>query len=182
MATGTGNTLIFKTPWGWAGLAASAAGVRAIVLPKASRQSAEREIRRTLLTLSFSSLGGEAKVRGKILREATAQVQDFLAGRRRDLDFPVDLSGGTPFQRRVWHAARRIPYGRVRAYKWIAARVGGRRYARAVGLALGANPVPIAVPCHRVVAQDGSLGGFSGGLPTKRRLLELEGTFPQLKS
>ncbi len=107
---------------------------------------------------------------------------EFLAGKRHELDFRVDLSSGSAFQRKVWRAALRIPYGRVRSYKWVATRVGGRHYARAVGLALGANPLPIAVPCHRVVAHDGSLGGFSCGLPAKRRLLTLEGTLAQLKS
>ncbi len=105
----------------------------------------------------------------------------YLAGRSRTLDFPIDLSGGTPFQRRVWQAALRIPYGRARSYHWIASKVGGRKYARAVGNALGTNPVPLIVPCHRVVAHDASLGGFSGGLKTKRRLLKLEGTLPLLK-
>ncbi len=77
--------------------------------------------------------------------------------------------------------ALRIPYGRVRSYHWIAAKVGGKKYARAVGNALGANPVPLIVPCHRVVAHDGSLGGFSCGLAVKRKLLDLEGTLKQLK-
>jgi O-6-methylguanine DNA methyltransferase len=71
--------------------------------------------------------------------------------------------------------------GRARSYQWVADRVGGKQYARAVGRALGANPVPIVVPCHRIIAQDGSLGGFSGGLPMKRRLLRLEGTLAQLR-
>jgi O-6-methylguanine DNA methyltransferase len=81
----------------------------------------------------------------------------------------------------VWQTALRIPYGRARSYHWIASKVGGKKYARAVGNALGTNPVPLIVPCHRVVAHDASLGGFSGGLKTKRRLLELEGTLPLLK-
>jgi methylated-DNA-[protein]-cysteine S-methyltransferase len=89
---------------------------------------------------------------------------------------PVDMSAGTPFQRRVWRAILRIPYGRVRSYQWVAMRVGGKQYARAVGMALGANPVPIVVPCHRIISHDGSLGGFGCGLPMKRRLLKLEGT------
>ncbi len=105
----------------------------------------------------------------------------YLAGRRRSLDFSIDLSGGTSFQRRVWQAALRIPYGRARSYHWIAAKVGGKKYARAVGNALGANPLPLIVPCHRVVAHDASLGGFSGGLNVKRRLLELEGTLSLLR-
>ena len=93
----------------------------------------------------------------------------------------MDWSSGTPFQRKVWKAITRIPYGRVRSYQWVATRVGGKQYARAVGMALGANPVPIIVPCHRIIAHDGSLGGFSCGLPVKRRLLKLEGTMAQLR-
>jgi methylated-DNA-[protein]-cysteine S-methyltransferase len=102
-------------------------------------------------------------------------LTEFLEGKRRSVDFPVDLSAGSPFQRRVWRITGRIPFGRVRSYRWVALRLGGARYARAVGRALGANPVPIAVPCHRILAQDGSLGGFSCGLRIKRRLLALEG-------
>ncbi len=165
---------IFRTSWGWMGIVASPIGVARIVLPQASRARAERE------------LGGtdgaplqEANAQA-LLVQAQAQLMEFVAGKRQALDLPADLSAGTPFQRKVWRAARRIPYGRVRSYQWIAGRVGGDRYARAVGLALGANPVPILVPCHRVVAQDGSLGGFSCGLPAKRRLLTLEGTLKQL--
>jgi O-6-methylguanine DNA methyltransferase len=104
-----------------------------------------------------------------------------MDGARREFTFPVDWSAGTCFQRKVWKAITRIPYGRVRSYQWVAMRVGGKQYARAVGMALGANPVPIVVPCHRIVAHDGSLGGFSGGLPMKRRLLNLEGTLAQLR-
>lgn len=122
------------------------------------------------------------KNKARVLKEARAQLVSFLEGKRRELDFPIDLSGGSTFQRRVWRAILHIPYGRVRSYKWVALRVGGARYARAVGRALGSNPVPIVIPCHRVVAQDASLGGFTGGLRTKRRLLQLEGTLPLLKS
>jgi methylated-DNA-[protein]-cysteine S-methyltransferase len=111
-----------------------------------------------------------------MLSEAKKQLIEYLAGGRRDFSMPVDMSAGTPFQRRVWRAILRIPYGRVRSYQWVAMRVGGRQYARAVGMALGANPVPIVVPCHRIISHDGSLGGFGCGLPMKRRLLKLEGT------
>jgi O-6-methylguanine DNA methyltransferase len=116
-----------------------------------------------------------------LLRHAQTQLREFLSGKRRAMVCPVDLSAGSPFQRRVWRATVAIPYGRARSYKWVAARVGGPQYARAVGLALGANPVPILVPCHRVVAHDGALGGFSCGLAMKRRLLALEGTLKQLR-
>ncbi|TAJ10657.1 MAG: MGMT family protein [Nitrospirae bacterium] len=158
------------------GVAVSPLGVARIVLPQVSRAKAERD----LLSVNSAPLREHEAL--ALLAQAQAQLVEFLAGKRRTLDLPPDLSLGTPFQRKVWRAALRIPYGRVRSYKWIAVRVGGGRYARAVGLALGANPVPILVPCHRVVAQDGSLGGFSCGLPAKRKLLTLEGTLKQLKS
>jgi len=157
------------------GLAVSPQGVARIVLPQASRTRAERELR------VADGEPRQAASAQALLAQAQTQLVEFLAGKRRTLDVPPDLSVGTPFQRRVWRAAQRIPYGRVRSYQWIADRVGGSRYARAVGLALGANPVPILVPCHRVVSQDGSLGGFSCGLPAKRKLLTLEGTLKQLK-
>ncbi|MFI5247692.1 MAG: methylated-DNA--[protein]-cysteine S-methyltransferase, partial [Nitrospirales bacterium] len=96
-------------------------------------------------------------------------------------DLSLDLSGGTSFQRKVWRTLRRVSYGQLRSYQWVAFRVGGRQYARAVGNAVGANPMPIVIPCHRIVAQDASLGGFSGGLPMKRKLLTLEGTLSQLR-
>ena len=169
------NQAVFKTFWGWMGVAATAKGVSAIVLPKASRHIVERELKRGV------SCNGHVHDARKILWDAQRQVRSYLSGRRHTLDVPIDLSGGTSFQRRVWHTALRIPYGRVRSYKWIAARVGGQHYSRAVGHALGANPVPLIVPCHRVVAQDASLGGFSGGLKVKRRLLKLERTLPLLK-
>jgi methylated-DNA-[protein]-cysteine S-methyltransferase len=167
---------VFRTLWGWIGIAASPRGVCAIVLPKPSRRAAERA-----LCVQDVSSNGHRALPNRLLRDAQAQVTAYLVGKRRTLDFPIDLSTGTSFQRRVWQTALRIPYGRARSYQWIASKVGGKRYARAVGNALGANPVPLIVPCHRVVAQDTSLGGFSGGLTVKRKLLDLEGTLEQLK-
>lgn len=169
--------VVFKTRWGWMGLTASAKGVRAIVLAKPSRHAVEQALRP-----GASPQGSPAAGIRAMLKQAQRQVMRYLAGRSRTLDFPIDLSGGTPFQRRVWQTALRIPYGRARSYHWIASKVGGRKYARAVGNALGANPLPLIVPCHRVVAHDGSLGGFSCGLAVKRKLLDLEGTLPLLRS
>ncbi|MGH7166050.1 MAG: methylated-DNA--[protein]-cysteine S-methyltransferase [Nitrospiraceae bacterium] len=175
------QSLTFKTAWGWMAVAASQRGVQAIVLPKSSRKTAEVAIRRARIS-SNGRLTPYASRLTAILEEARTQLVAFLEGKRRELDFPVDLSAGSAFQRRVWRAILPIPYGRVRSYKWVALRVGGTRYARAVGHAMGANPVPLVIPCHRVVAHDASLGGFTGGLRTKRRLLQLEGTLPLLKS
>ncbi len=170
---------VFRTPWGWMGLAASAKGVRAIVLAKPSRRAVERELR-THAGMGRGGTENSLSIARRGLRDARQQVRAYLAGKRRTLEFPIDLSGGTPFQRRVWKAALRIPYGRARSYQWIASKIGGTQYARAVGSALGANPVPLIVPCHRVVAHDASLGGFSCGLAVKRKLLDLEGTLSLL--
>lgn len=198
---------VFHTPLGWMGLAASAKGVRAIVLAKPSRRAVERALARrpdSKFDVRSSSRATESKQASSfpeprtppsraealrragpnlepVLRDAQRQVLAYLAGKQRTLDFPIDLSGSTSFQRRVWQTALRIPYGRARSYQWIASKVGGTRYSRAVGNALGANPVPLIVPCHRVVAHDASLGGFSGGLAVKRKLLNLEGTLALLK-
>jgi methylated-DNA-[protein]-cysteine S-methyltransferase len=99
-----------------------------------------------------------------------AQVEEFFAGKRQR--FEVRLAPqGTAFQRRVWQELQRIPFGETRSYAQLAAAVGRPGAARAVGQANGSNPICLLVPCHRVIAADGSLGGFSGGLQLKRRLL-----------
>jgi methylated-DNA-[protein]-cysteine S-methyltransferase len=165
---------VFRTPWGWMGVSETAKGIDVVVLPKTSRQAVLSE-----LGLPSAKLPeGQTSPR---LREAQAQLTSYLGGTRRSFDLPLDLSRGTNFQQKVWRTLRRISYGRLRSYQWVAVRVGGSRYARAVGNAVGANPMPIVIPCHRIVAQDASLGGFSGGLPTKRKLLTLEGTLVTLR-
>lgn len=111
---------------------------------------------------------------GSVVEKAAREVTGYLDGRLRKFSVPLDLTGWSPFARKVWRAASRIPFGETRAYAWVADRVGGSNFARAVGGALGSNPVPIIVPCHRVVGAHGELGGFTGGLWVKRWLLELE--------
>lgn len=86
----------------------------------------------------------------------------------------IDFSSGTPFQQKVWRAIQKIPYGERRSYQWIARQIRNPKAVRAVGQACKANPFPILVPCHRVIASDGGLGGFSLGIQKKRRLLQLE--------
>lgn len=108
-----------------------------------------------------------------LARRALAEIAEFLDGRRRKFTVPLDLRG-TPFQMQVWKALLRIPYGETRSYGEIARAVGRPKAARAVGMANHTNPVAIVVPCHRVVASDGSLGGYAGGLEMKSRLLRLE--------
>ena len=101
-------------------------------------------------------------------------MRAYFAGKLRAFDLPLDL-GGTPFQLRVWHELERIPYGETRSYLQIAAAIGAPKAVRAVGAANGANPIPIVVPCHRVIGSGGKLVGYGGGLPLKKRLLTLEG-------
>lgn len=105
---------------------------------------------------------------------AIAQFEEYFAGARRRFDLQL-APEGTEFQRRVWDALLTIPYGTTTTYGALAARLGDRNASRAVGLANGANPLPIIVPCHRVIGADGSLTGFGGGLDVKRALLQLEG-------
>lgn len=169
------RAMIFNSPWGWMGIAESSKGIQAIVLPKRSKRAVESDLR----AQSKEPLQQEESAQ---LEAARDQLLDYLAGRRNTFDVPLDLSQGTSFQRQVWRTLQRVPFGKLRSYQWIAARVGGRHYARAVGNAVGANPLPIVVPCHRIVAHDASLGGFSGGLSMKRKLLLLEGTLPMLRS
>jgi methylated-DNA-[protein]-cysteine S-methyltransferase len=167
------RAIIFKSPWGWMGISETTKGIDAVVLPKASRQTVLPELRLSAAELVEGMMSSR-------LRKAQMQLTGYLAGTRRTFDLPLDLSKGTSFQQKVWRTLRRIPYGRLRSYRWVAVRVGGRQYARAVGNAVGANPMPIMIPCHRIVANDASLGGFSCGLPAKRKLLTLEGTLSEI--
>jgi O-6-methylguanine DNA methyltransferase len=106
-----------------------------------------------------------------------AELESYLAGELREFESTLDL-WGTEFQMKVWREVRTIPYGTTCSYQDIAERIGHPRAYRAVGAANGANPVPIIIPCHRVVGQDGSLRGYGGGLAMKERLLRLEGAIP----
>ena len=101
------------------------------------------------------------------------QLGEYFEGKRRTFDVELDLDG-TPFQLQVWSALQRIPYGEVRSYAEIARSIRRPKAVRAVGAANGANPIPIIVPCHRVIGSNGSLTGFGGGLDVKRKLLDLE--------
>ena len=124
-----------------------------------------------------------AKTRAEVIRSprqaasALGQIQEYLAGRRTRFDLPIDYSTMSDFQRKVLQAALRIPRGQVLTYSDIARQIGRPKAARAVGQALGHNPVPIVIPCHRVLGSDGSLHGYSGGggIKTKAWLLHLEG-------
>lgn len=112
-----------------------------------------------------------------LLREAQAQLDAYFAGRLKAFDLPL-APHGTAFQRQVWLALAQIPFGQTWSYAQLAQRVGRPGASRAVGAANGRNPLPIVLPCHRVIGANGALTGFGGGLPTKQYLLELEGALP----
>lgn len=148
-----------ETPIGTLGLVASDAGLRRVYFD-----------------------GGRVAPEGAspVLDEARRQLQEYFAGDRIAFELPLDLDG-TDFQRRCWLALATIPYGQTVSYGEQARRLGlGPASARAVGAANGQNPLPIVLPCHRVVGADGSLTGFGGGLATKRLLLEHEGALLRL--
>jgi len=108
-----------------------------------------------------------------LLRQAVDQLRAYFAGELHDFKLPLDMQG-TEFQNRVWRQLCEIPYGETRSYSFVANAIGAPKAVRAVGAANGSNPIPIVVPCHRVIGAGGSLVGYGGGLPMKRFLLDLE--------
>jgi methylated-DNA-[protein]-cysteine S-methyltransferase len=156
---------VFKTNEGWVAVLGSARGLVSVTLPRSSAQAA------------LESLCGEIKPAVQSpgrFQDLAKRLQDYFSGYKVSFPDELDLSSATPFQRAVWQATRQIPYGETRSYGWLAKKIGKPGAARAVGQALSRNPLPIIIPCHRVIRSDGSLGGFSDGLEMKRRLLYLE--------
>ena len=113
-----------------------------------------------------------------VLRKAHKQLDEYFAGKRHTFDLPLSPAG-TEFQVKVWTTLASIPYGETISYAQLATRIGKPSAMRAVGAANGRNPLPIVLPCHRVIGADGALTGFGGGLPTKQFLLKLEGALPE---
>lgn len=111
--------------------------------------------------------------RHPLLREAARQLAEYFAGKRRTFTVKLNMTG-TPFQKKVWKALLKIPFGQTRSYAEIAHSIGHPKAVRAVGAANGRNPVSIIAPCHRVIGSNGKLTGFAGGLPAKAHLLKLE--------
>ena len=124
------------------------------------------------------SSDSDREVCDSVLSSCASQLQEYCAGERETFDLPL-AAGGTDFQRAVWAALADIPYGELRSYRDIARAIDKPAAVRAVGAANGRNPLPIVVPCHRVIGSDGSLTGFGGGLETKAFLLRLEGALPR---
>lgn len=121
-----------------------------------------------------STFSDDTETTDPVLSACAAQLTEYFAGERQAFSLPLS-AGGTIFQNEVWSALANIPYGELRSYSDIAIAIGRPKAVRAVGAANGRNPLPIIVPCHRVIGSNGSLTGFAGGIPLKTRLLELEG-------
>lgn len=159
-------TAVVETPIGVLRLAVTQAGVARIGLPRSSGPGFAGWLRTTFAD-------AERRPWLPLVDKLSQELGEYFAGRRREFSLPLDLRG-TEFQRAVWREIAAIPYGETRTYGEIAAAAGSPRAVRAAGTATGNNPVPILIPCHRVIAAKGRLGGFSGGLDAKRRLLALE--------
>lgn len=161
---------VTRTELGWAGVAVSAQGITRATLFAPERDAILAEL----------SAYGSAAGASELLDGALARLAAYAGGETAAIeDVPVDLRLGTKLDHEIWLRLRTIPRGETRTYSWLAGRVGlAPTGARAVGAALARNPVPIWLPCHRVVGRDGTLRGFAGGLDMKRRLLVLEGALP----
>ena len=153
-------TTRLNTPIGELRLAASAQGLVAVLFPCDEQQ------------LPTSRGSTEAR---EHLEQSCAALEEYFAGRRKTFGDLSLAPSGTEFQHQVWRALGRIPFGQTVSYASIASQIGRPKAVRAVGLANGRNPLPLIVPCHRVIGSNGSLTGFGGGLPTKKWLLEFEG-------
>lgn len=158
--------MVFETCLGWMAVVGSPFGLQRVILPHCSKSAILEQISQNSWSLGdnkYPELSGLAK-----------DIRRYLEGKEVAFHYRLDLMTATEFQKRVWCVVKRIPYGQTRSYLWVAGVLGLPGGARAVGQALARNPLPIIVPCHRVINSDGSLGGFSGGIELKWRLLQIE--------
>ena len=146
---------------------ASTKGLLATTLPQPSAEEAIQQLGERANQASWSP---------NLFTDLVKRFKDYFSGHKVTFSDELDFSEATSFQRKVWEAAKGIHYGETRSYLWLANQIGRPRAARAVGQAMSRNPLAIIVPCHRVIASDGSLCGFGGGLEMKQRLLTLEAT------
>jgi methylated-DNA-[protein]-cysteine S-methyltransferase len=158
---------VFKTSFGWCGLIKGKKGLKRIFLPEKSRKALILKIK-TFCPLSvFSKDGFEKEIK---------DISAYFREENKKFSFFLDFSGSTNFQRMVWSETAKIPYGKTGTYLFVAEKIGKKKSARAVGNALGKNPFPVVIPCHRVLRADGKMGGFTaaGGIGLKEKLLKLE--------
>ena len=157
--------ITFATDMGWVGILSSAKGLVRLTLPQPSAEEA--------LGLLGSSPSYATRSPHQF-EDLVSRLRIYFGGRKAAFPDELDFSQATHFKRKVWCITRLIPYGETRSYRWLAVQIGKPNAMRAVGQALARNPLPIIIPCHRVVASNGKLGGYSGGVEMKRYLLHLE--------
>ena len=180
-------------PWDWCGVAATEVGLVSATLAHASEAACVDALRAASTAARHRSRGaqrlhtrrlGESSVAAagwsahQIAGNGLEQLWEYLTTGRQRLEIPLDRRAGTEFQQRTWDVLRRIPFGEVESYRWVAGELAQPRATRAVGTAIGANELLVFIPCHRVVAARG-LGGYSRGLDVKRRLLAHERSWPR---
>lgn len=163
--TGRLKYITFNTDMGWVGILVSARGLLGTTLPQRSAQAVYQLLGDGKNYASWSS---------HLFNDLVERLKVYFGGHRTTFPDQLDLSRATAFQREVWGITGLIPYGETRSYAWVAEQIKKPMAVRAVGQALARNPLPVVVPCHRVVASDGKLGGYSGGLEWKSHLLNLE--------
>ena len=157
--------ITFNTEMGWIGILGSAKGLLCTTLPQRSVQEVHQ--------LLGDSVNHATWAPGSF-EDLMERLKIYFSGHKAIFPDELDLSRATPFKRQVWEVTRLIPYGETRSYSWVAEQIGKPKATRAVGQALTRNPLPIIVPCHRILTSDGRLGGYSGGVGMKRYLLYLE--------
>jgi len=157
----------FITSFGWCGLIKGEKGLKRIFLPEKSKKALILKIKSFYPGSVSSKNGFEKEIK---------DISAYFRGENEKFSFLLDFSGSTNFQRMVWSETAKIPYGQNRTYLFIAEKIGNKNSARAVGNALGKNPFPVVIPCHRVLRADGKMGGFTaaGGIGLKEKLLKLE--------
>jgi len=160
----------FESPLGPLWLVTGEAGLAYLIREKEEDAFLTEITRRTGLRPT-KKLNQMSRWRGPLVR--------YFSGETIRFDAPISFLEGTPFQQKVWQTLLKIPYGSVRSYQWIGDQIGIKRAGRAIGNACGKNPIPVIIPCHRVVCQNGKLGGYTGGISIKKELLALEGVVPK---
>ncbi len=157
--------ITFNTSMGWMGVLDSAKGLLRTTLPQRSAQEAHQLLGASVNYATWSP---------RWFAGLMERLRSYFGGHKAAFPDRLDFSGATSFQREVWEVTRLIPYGETRSYAWVAEQIKRPGAVRAVGQALARNPLPVIVPCHRVLNIDGKLGGYTGGIEMKKQLLFLE--------
>ena len=164
---------IFLTAWGWAGFVYDKKGLRNLVLPEANKED--------ILFRMKNESKSDALIKESIGQEdVISRIKEYFMGKKIDFsDWRLDLEKFTNFQRKIMQVVQKIPYGETRSYKWVAQAAGYPQAYRAVGNTMRNNPLPLVIPCHRVIKSDGGLGGFSGkeGIDYKKKMIDFESRY-----